>query len=91
MSGESARRSAKSDAFVQSGYDNWKKALEKNRGFEKHEKADYHREAVMRYEIAPSSAMGDICDMTSTLYAAQRLENRQMLLKILSNLRFLGS
>ena len=49
----------KSDSFVQSGYDNWKKALEKGRGFERHEKADYHREAVLRCEIAPSSAIGD--------------------------------
>ena len=35
MSGESARRSTKSDSFVQSEYDNWKKALEKGRGFER--------------------------------------------------------
>ena len=80
----------KSDSFVQSGYDNWTKALEKGRGFERHEKADYHREAVLRYEIAPSSAIGDICAMTSTAYAAKRLENCKMLLKVLSNSPFLG-
>ena len=90
MSGETARRSTKSDSFVQSGYDNWKKALEKGCSFERHEKADYHREAVLRYKIATSSAIGDICDMTSTAYAPKHLENRKMLLKILSNLRFLG-
>ena len=49
---------------------------------------DYHQEAVLRYEIAPPSAIGDKCDMTSTAYAAKRLKNRKMLLKILSNLRF---
>ena len=90
MSGESIRRSAKSDSFEESGYDNWKKALEKDREFEKHEKAVYYREAVLRYEVAPSTAMGDICDMTSTVFAAKRLENRQMLLKLFSNIRFLG-
>ena len=71
MSGESARRSTKSDSFVQSGYDNWKKALKKGCGFERHEKADCHREAVLRYEIASSSAIGDIWDITSTAYAAK--------------------
>ena len=90
MGGESARSSTKSDSLVLSGYDNWKKALEKGRGSEKHEKADYHQEAVLGYEIAPSSAIEDICDMTLRAYAAKRLENRKMLLKILSNLRFLG-
>ena len=78
MSGESARRSTKSDSFVQSRYDNWKKALKKGRGFERHEKADYHREAVLRYKIALSSAIGDICDMKSTAYAAKRLESRKI-------------
>ena len=87
MSRESSSRSTKSDSFVQSGYDNWKKALKKGRDFERREKADYHRETVLRYEIAPSSAIGDICNMTSTVYAAKRLENRKMLLKTLSNLR----
>ena len=67
---------------MQSGYDNWTKALEKSRGFERHEKADYHREAVLRYEIAPSSAIGDIC--------AKRLENCKIVLKVLSNSPFLG-
>ena len=88
MSEESASRSKKSVSVVQSGYDICKKDLEKDHSFERHEKADYHQEAVSRYKIAPSSAIGDICDMTSTAYAAKRLKNCKMLLKILSN--FLG-
>ena len=75
---------------MQSVYDNWKKALKKGSGSERHEKADYQREAVLRYETAPSSAIGNICEMKSSAYAAKRLENRKMLLKILSNLRLLG-
>ena len=43
MSGEFACRSTKRYSFMQSGHDNWKKALEKDRDFERHEKADYHR------------------------------------------------
>ena len=69
---------------MQSGYVIWKKDLEKDHSFERHEKADYHQEAI----LTPSSAIGDICDMTSTAYAAKRLKNCKMLLKILSN--FLG-
>ena len=42
MSGESAHRTTTSDSFVRSGHNNWKKALEKGRGFERHEKPDYH-------------------------------------------------
>ena len=68
------------DSFVQSGYDNWKKALEKGRS----------QEAVVRYKIAPSSAIRDIFDTISTSYAGKRLENNKMFFKILSNLRFLG-
>ena len=63
MSGESARRSTKSGSFMQSRYDNWKKALEKGRGFDRNEKADYHRKAILTYEIPLSSAIGDLCDM----------------------------
>ena len=42
MKGESARRSTKSNLFVESRFDNWKKALEKGYGFERQEKAEYH-------------------------------------------------
>ena len=85
MSGELARRSTKSGSFMQSRYDNWKKALEKGRGFDRNEKADYHRKAILTYEIPLSSAIGDLCDMKPTAYDAKRLENRKILLKILCN------
>ena len=42
MKGESARRSTKSNLFVESGYDNWKKALEEGYGLERQEQAEYH-------------------------------------------------
>ena len=69
---------------MQSGCDNWKKFLKKGLDLEGHEKGDNHQETVLRYEIAPLSAIGDICNITSTAYAVRRLENHKMLLKILS-------
>ena len=43
----------------------------------------------MRYVIAPSPAMGDVIDMMSTSYAAERQHNRKMLLNVLRNIRYL--
>ena len=84
------------DAFVNVGYYNWKKALgtripgKKQTGFPMHEKSDIHREAVTRYIVAPSQAMGDIIEMHSTLYASERQHNRKMLLKVIGNIRYLA-
>ena len=62
---------------------------QKQTGFPSH--ASYHmqKEAVMRYVIAPSPAMGDVTDMISTSYAAERQHNRKMLLNVLRNIRYL--
>ena len=71
------------------GYSNWKKAMEKGRGFQLRERCSYHCKAVTRYIVAPN-AMGNSVDMTSREYAAERCVNRKMLIKILSNVRYLG-
>ena len=47
-----------------------------------------HTETVTRYVIAPSPAMGDVIDMMSTSYAAERQHNRKMLLNVLRNIRY---
>ena len=49
-----------------------------------------HREAVARYIVAPSDAVGDIIDMTSSAYAAERYQNRKMFLKVISIIRHLA-
>ena len=36
-------------AFRKNGFSNWKKAMEKKKGFQKHESSDSHMEAVARY------------------------------------------
>ena len=85
------------DSFIKNGYSNWKKALginqsntkQKQTGFPAHAISHMHKEAVMRYVIAPSPAMGDVIDMMSTSYAAERQHNRKMLLNVLCNIQYL--
>lgn len=42
-------------AFTETGYRNWKKALETNRGFSKHECSTSHKEATERLITAPKT------------------------------------
>ena len=77
------------DAFLRKGYQNWKHALEKTRGFQKHEMSQAHKEATIRY-VKSSSNQPDVVDMVSSEAEKQRFKNRQMLLKILTNIRFLA-
>ena len=77
------------DAFTKTGFSNWRKALEEAKGFKKHQSSKGHREAVVRHEKAANNK-SDVIDMISTKHAIQRSQNRQMLLKILTNIRYLG-
>ena len=74
--------------FVTEGFRNWKKACEKNCGFYKHQQSDCHLEAGERYHYATSSE--DIGSMLSSKYEQEKKSNREMLLKILSDVRYLG-
>ena len=91
--------------MFKAGFRNWKKAVEgysiKNRclatedpkkvkGFPKHERKKSHQEAVVRYEKVCASHAGTIPDLTSDAMADERKTNRNALLKILSNIRYLG-
>ena len=49
-----------------------------------------HLEAVERYVVAPSEAMGDIIEMMSSAHTLERQQNRKMLLKVLGNIRYLA-
>ena len=83
----------KDDAFVTKGFRSWKKALyiEKNKpgAFEKHRQSDSHKSAVERQITLASKSYGKIPKMTSKSYANDQKENREILLKILENVRFL--
>ena len=61
----------------------------KTRGFQKHEMSQAHKEATIRY-VKSSSNQPDVVDMVSSEAEKQRFKNRQMLLKILTNIRFLA-
>ena len=73
-------------AFVTKGFTNWKKALTKD-GFGGHELA--HREATLRMVKAPAE-YGNVGVNLSEKFMFEQINNRKMLLKILSNVRYLG-
>ena len=74
------------DAFVTRGFHNWKLATI---SFRQHEASASHKEAVERVFTLPATTT-DIGEVLSTVHAQEKFENRQCLLKILSNLRFLA-
>ena len=74
--------------FIMQGFRNWKKACEKDCGFDKHEKSECHKEAVDRYVMAPS--MGYTGEMLSAQYKKERIERRRIFLKILPCVRYLA-
>ena len=78
------------DAFTKIGYTNWKKALEKNKGFAKHQASDCHKEATERLITAHTTAKGDIAYLIDENSQAIKQNNREMLLKILSSIRYLA-
>lgn len=72
------------DAFISRGFSNWKLATSV---FRQHEVTKCHKEAVERIVTLPETT-SDIGEMLSKAHAQEKGENRQVLLKILSNLRF---
>ena len=56
-------------AFTKNGFSNWKNAMEKTKGFQKHESSDSHMEAVARYVTAPTKVIGGIGDLLSERHA----------------------
>jgi hypothetical protein len=75
--------------FVTEGFRNWKKACEKNCGFYKHQQSDCHLEATERYQYATLGQ--DIGSVLSSEYEKEKESSRKVLLKILSNVRYLGA
>ena len=83
-------------AFVTQGYRDWKHALErgdpnklkKAKGFHKHEESKIHKDATEMISITAKSA--NVSALLSSEYDNQRKANRQNLLKIISNIRYLA-
>ncbi|XP_066914540.1 zinc finger MYM-type protein 1-like [Clytia hemisphaerica] len=78
------------DTFTRFGYTNWKKALEKGRGFDKHQHSEAHKESHDRFIIIPNQVVGDIGELLSQSYNKEKFENRKVLLKFFENIRFLA-
>ena len=70
--------------FVEDGFSNWKKILEK---FQAHEKSDFHRAAV---SLTSWKEKQSVSQLISSGYVKQMEENRIALLKIFTTLRYLG-
>ena len=84
----------KDDAFITKGFRSWKKALhiEKNKpgAFEKHSQSGSHKSAVERKITLQSKSYRKIPKMVSKSSVNEQKENREILLKIIENVRFLG-
>ena len=74
--------------FVIGGFRNWTKACEKNCHFYKHQQSHCHLDAPERYRYATSGQ--DIGCVLSLEYEQEKEMNCKVLLKILSNVRYLG-
>lgn len=82
-SSAAVRSKSADDAFIRTGFSNWKRALEK---FEKHQNSLSHRDAMD--QVAGKNR--DVGEMLRKGYGEQKAENRQMLKAIVSSVRFLG-
>ena len=84
----------KDDAFVTKGFRIWRKALyvekDKPGAFKKHSRSDSHKSTVERQITLASESYGKIPKMASKSSTNEQKENREKLLKILENVRFLG-
>ena len=77
------------DAFLTTGFCNWKNATSKDKGFAKHEGSSCHKEAVERHVTLPQETE-DIKESMSDAYATEARSNRKCLLTILQNIQYLA-
>lgn len=75
--------------FISTGYNNWRDAFTKARGFAKHEQSSAHQHAVMCVVKIPATTV-DVGELLNDTHAEGKSVARQSLLKILSNIRFLA-
>ena len=73
-------------AFVEDGFMNWKKALQK---FREHESSVMHKEAILKLAATKSTTRG-IGAQLSAQHDADQRHHRQMLMKLLSCIKYLA-
>ena len=76
-------------AFITKGYTNWNDATRKKAGFSQHERSQCHREAVER-SITLHATTKDAGKHISSARKEDKANNRKAIMKMLSNIRFLG-
>ena len=74
---------SKSHVFVLKGFDNWKKAKER---FREHEHCQLHREACMKLQLSQQSS---VATQLSHQLAVDQKHRQEMLMKVLTSVRFL--
>ena len=74
-------------AFTSKGFTYWKEAITT---FEKHQASAAHREAVEALVLLPSQIQGDIAEICDNQCKDEKNANREMLMHILKNVRFLA-
>ena len=80
------------NVFTRYGYNNWKSATEKNKGFRKHEASASHKEAVARYISTPAEVIGDVGELLCYQHTEGKMKvSRKVLLAILGNIRYLAT
>ena len=73
-------------AFISKGFTYWK---EGPKAFKKHQGSDCHREAVDALVVLPRCTK-DVGELQSAEHRAEKARNREMLLLVLQNIRFLA-
>ena len=71
--------------FISEGYTNWKEA---NQRFKNHQESECHKEAMLRLNI--NKECKDVGKVFSEKEASDQEKNRKSLIKILSDIRYLG-
>ena len=78
----------KEAVFTEKGFRNWKKALEENKGFKKHQQIEAHKAATLGLITIPETTK-DISQMIDNSIEKARQRNRLLFANILRSFQFL--
>ena len=74
-------------SFVETGFSRWKKATESEKGFTKHKKSTFYKNATSM--LATALTIKDVAEQLSSQHEAEKMVRWGNLLKILSSVQFL--
>ena len=75
-------------AFTRTGFCRWKQALEKKKGFTRHQDSEAHKTAVLRLITAPATSH-DIAVLIDDSVLQQQANNRMMFIKVMRSVQLL--